>query len=351
MRAACSRALTHHPPETPKRALADLAEYVDPSAESDQFGSGELLERFEARIATELGKEAVVFMPSGTMAQQIALRIWCDRRRLTTIAFHPLSHLEVHESQAPAMLHGLRALHAGSKVRLMTPADVAALTDPVAALLIELPQRDLGTQLPEWDDLLATCALARERGMRVHLDGARLWEAAPHYGRSHAEIAAQFVSVYVSFYKGLGAIAGSALAGDAEFIAEARVWQHRHGGRLVSIYPLALSAQRGFERYLPRMGAYRERARAIARRLAAIERIDIVPDPPHTNTFHLYIRGDRDELEGRARAVARDRGIWLFGRLAPTVSPRLWKWEFVVGESTFDLADDEITALVREVVA
>lgn len=351
LRAACSRALTHHPPRTPKDVLSDLAEYAEPDADADQFGTGATIERFEARVASELGKEAAVFMPSGTMAQQIALRIWCDRRRLTTIAFHPLSHLEVHESQAHAMLHGLRALHAGSKVRLMTPADVAALSDPVAALLIELPQRDLGTQLPEWDDLLATCALARERGMRVHLDGARLWESAPHYGRSHAEIAALFDSVYVSFYKGLGAIAGSALAGDAEFIAEARVWQHRHGGRLVSLFPLVLSAQRGFERYLPRMSAYRERARAIARRLGALERVDLVPDPPHTNTFHLFIRGDRDELEARAHAIARERGVWIFARLVPTVSPRLWKWEFVVGESTFEFDDDEITALVREVVA
>jgi len=290
-------------------------------------------------------------MPSGTMAQQIALRIWCDRRGVPTFAYHPLSHLNIHEEQAHAMLHGLRALYAGTWTRLMRPADLEALADPLAALLVELPQRDLGSQLPEWDDLTALCDLARKRGARLHLDGARLWEAAPHYGKSHAEIAALFDSVYVSFYKGLGAIAGSALAGDTEFIAEARVWQHRHGGRLVSLYPLALSAQRGFERQLPKMAAWRERARKIAPLLDELRGVIVVPNPPHTNTFHLFIHGEAQELEARAHAIAKERGIWVFARLAPTVMPVVWKWEFVVGDATAEVSDDEIVAIVREIVA
>ena len=72
----------------------------------------------------------------------------------------------------------------------------------------------------------------------MHMDGARLWESAPFYGRSYAEIAALFDTVYVSFYKGVGAIAGAALAGPADFIAEARVWQRRHGGDLVNSTPM-----------------------------------------------------------------------------------------------------------------
>jgi threonine aldolase len=328
-----------------------LAEYADPALDADRYGAGEIVERFERRIAAELGKEAAVLMPSGTMAQQIALRIWCDRRGIETFAYHPLSHLNLHEAQAFAMLHGLRALHAGGPTRLMQLADLEAIADPLAALLVELPQRDLGGQLPAWDELTALCDLARKRGTRLHLDGARLWESAPHYGRSHAEIAALFDSVYVSFYKGLGAIAGSALAGDADFIAEARVWQHRHGGRLVSIYPLALSAQRGFERQLPKMAAWRERARTIAPLLDEIRGVIVVPNPPHTNMFHLFIHGEAEELEARAHAIARERGIWVFARLAPTVMPVVWKWEFVVGDATADVSDDEIVAIVREIVA
>ena len=94
-----------------------------------------------------------------------------------------------------------------------------------------MPQREIGGQLPSWSDLEAQVAWARDRGVAVHMDGARLWESGPFYERSYAEIAALFDSVYVSFYKGIGAIAGAALSGPAPFIGEARLWQRRSGGR------------------------------------------------------------------------------------------------------------------------
>jgi threonine aldolase len=140
------------------------------------------------------------------------------------------------------------------------------------------------------------------------------------------------------------------LAGDAAFVAEARAWQHRHGGRLVTIAPLALSALRGFETNLPKMRAYRERAIAIAARLATIDGVDVVPGPPHTNTFHVFLRGDREALEARAHAYAREHGTFVFARLAPTAVPALQKWEFVVGDATMALSVDDIGRAVRDVV-
>lgn len=329
--------------------LEELAAATPPDFLSDAYGSGDALAAFENRIAAELGKEAAVFMPSGTMAQQIALRVWSERTGRRTIAFHPACHLEIHEARAYSLLHGLQALTCGAPGSLMTLRDLQALADPLAALLVELPQREIGGQLPEWDDLQALCAAARERGAKLHLDGARLWEAAPHYGRSHAEIAALFDSAYVSFYKGLGAIAGAALASDAATIAEARAWQHRHGGRLVAIYPLLLSAQLGYERNLAKMGAYRTRARELAARLAELEGLAIVPDPPPTNMFHVFLRGERAALEARAHGFARARGTFVFARLAPTALPDVQKWEFVVGDATMDLAVNEVVEAVRAV--
>jgi len=288
-------------------------------------------------------------MPSGTMAQQIALRIWCDAAHVPTIAYHPLSHLEIHESRGYAMLHGLRALTVGPQTRLMTVDDVRAIAEPLGAFLVEIPQREIGAQLSAWDDLVAICAAARETGAKLHLDGARLWEAAPYYGRSHAEIAALFDSVYVSFYKGLGAMAGAMLAGDAGFIAQARTWQHRHGGRLVSIAPIALSAQLGFERKVGMMGAYFERAKAIASALEGTRGLAIVPNPPQTNTFHIFMDGTNAELERRAHDHARETGTFAFARLAPTTNPDVAKWEFVVGDATMQLDVDTIVATVRAV--
>lgn len=315
------------------------------------YGNGDALAAFEATVAAELGKAAAVFMPSGTMAQQIALRVWAERTGRRAVAFHPTCHLEIHEAKGYAFLHGLRALTCGAPGSLMTLADFEAVHDPLAALLIELPQREIGGRLPAWDELEALCAAARARGAKLHLDGARLWEAAPHYERTHAEIAALFDSVYVSFYKGLGAIAGAMLAGDAETIAQARVWQHRHGGRLVALYPLWLSAQLGFERNLAKMGAYRQRAVEIAARLANIDGLEIVPEPPQTNMFHVFLRGERAELERRAHEFARATGTFVFARLAPTVQPQVQKWEFVVGDATLSLSVDDVVAPVRALVA
>jgi threonine aldolase len=329
--------------------LDELAAATPPELVADVYGTGVALAAFEARIAAELGKEAAVFMPSGTMAQQIALRIWSERTGRMTVAFHPTCHLEIHEARAYSLLHGLRALTCGAPGSLMTLADFRALADPLAALLIELPQREIGGQLPAWEDLEALCAAARERGAKLHLDGARLWEAAPYYGHSHAEIASLFDSVYVSFYKGLGAIAGAVLASDAATIAEARVWQHRHGGRLVALYPLLISAQLAFERNVGKMAAYRDRALEIATRLAGVEAVDIVPDPPQTNMFHVFLYGDKDALEARAHAFAREHGIFTFARLSPTVQPGVCKWEFVVGDATLELAVDEVVAAIRAI--
>jgi threonine aldolase len=349
LRDSSARFLTHHRPRAPRDLFAELAETTPAGLVSDKYGDAPWLADFEARIAAELGKEAAVFMPSGTMAQQIALRIWCDRAGTPTIAYHPLSHLEIHESRGYAMLHGLRALTVGAQTRLMTAADVRAIADPVGAFLVELPQREIGAQLSEWDDLVEICAAARETGARVHLDGARLWEAAPYYNRSHVEIAGLFDSVYVSFYKGLGAIAGAMLAGDSDFISLARVWQHRHGGRLVSIAPIALSARLGFERNAGRMRTYFDRAREIAAGIVTIDGLSIVPNPPQTNTFHIFLRGSATELEERAHAYARETGTFAFGRLAPTADPGVAKWEFVVGDATMELEPRDVLEAVRAI--
>src|SRR5579859_4409439 len=94
VRRHCTRFLTHHYPITPKQMLSQLAEAAADS-EPDHYGSGDLISGFEQNIAGLLGKEAAVFMPSGTMCQQIALRIWADRSQHSAIAFHPTCHLEL----------------------------------------------------------------------------------------------------------------------------------------------------------------------------------------------------------------------------------------------------------------
>ena len=131
---------------------------------------------------------------------------------------------------------GLRAELVGDRDRLITLADLQELQVRLGALLLELPQREIGGRLPEWDELVGQIEWARARDVPTHLDGARIWEAAPYYGRPHAELAGLFDTVYVSLYKGLGGIGGSVLAGPAELIAQARVWRRRHGGTLPNLF-------------------------------------------------------------------------------------------------------------------
>jgi threonine aldolase len=352
IRARCEHALSHHGPlrERPHRVLAELAETIAADLLPDRYGGGSWLAAFEEEVARLLGKEAAVFMPSGTMAQQIALRIWSDRAREKRVAFHPRCHLEAHEEKGYQMLHGLCAVLVGSPHALMRLSDVEKIVEPIAALLLELPQRDLGGVLPTWEQLGEIVAWARARGVALHLDGARLWETKPFYARSYAEIAAPFASVYVSFYKGLGGIAGCVLAGPKDFIAEARVWQRRHGGTLAQTYPLALAAREAMRIRLGRMDAYVAAAVSLAKRLSKVVDIEVVPEAPQTNMMHLFLRGDRERIEAAALAIADEKRIWLFSSLQRTSSPSTWLFELSIGDAALELGEDRVVAVLSELV-
>ena len=335
----------------PRERLHALAEATGEDERADRYGSGERIEQLEQRVAAILGKEAAVFMPSGTMAQQIALRIWCERRGTGTVAFHPTCHLELHEEKGYARLHGLHGKLVGGPNRLITLADLERIREPLAALLLELPQREIGGLLPAWDDLRAQVEWARGRTIAVHLDGARLWEAQPFYDRPHEEIAALFDSVYVSFYKGLGGMAGAALAADADVVAEARIWQRRQGGNLVTMHPYVVAAETALDARLERMPVYAAHARAITAALAGVEGIEVVPDPPQTPLFHVLLRGDRERLADAALGTAEERKVFLFADPDSTTSPSWQKLEVMVGEVTLALEPDEVAALFAEVLA
>ncbi|HEY6963354.1 MAG TPA: beta-eliminating lyase-related protein [Gaiellaceae bacterium] len=312
----------------------------------DRYGEGGSVERLEGRVAGLLGKDAAVWMPSGTMAQQIALRIHADARSRRAVAFHPYCHLDTHEERGYAVLHGLHAVHLGSRERLVRAADVEALREPVAAVLLEIPQRDLGGQVPEREDLVATCEAARARGAALHLDGARLWQC-PDPG----EIAALFDTVYVSLYKDLGAPAGCVLAGPADFVAEARVWQIRHGGRMFSVAPLVEPAERALDEVLPRMGELRAHARESAAALNDLDGVTILPCPPHAAMFHAFVRRPLDALNDAVTAVARETGVWPGCRGGATEDPEVQRCEVTATIASLAVPVGETVALWRDVLS
>ena len=349
--ARCTRFVSGHGVMRPRAALAEIVDAIDDDEIADMYGAGATIGAFEAELAELLGKEAAVFMPSGTVAQLIAVRVWAERARRPVIAWHPTCHLEIHEQAAYSALHGLRSRLVGDRNRLITLADLEGIAEPVAALLLELPQREIGGQLPEWDDLVAQTEWARGRGLARHLDGARLWEAAPHYGRTPGEVAALFDTVYVSMYKAPGGIAGAALAGPADVMAEARVWLRRHGANLIHLFPYVLSARLNLRKRLPRMAGYRDRAISLAAALTALPGVRVLPDPPQTRMFHLYLPGDRDQLIAGSAAIAERDGVLLFRNLRTTDMPGYHVAELSVGDATEALTDAEIAGLFGQVLA
>ncbi|PWS41966.1 threonine aldolase, partial [Streptomyces sp. ZEA17I] len=255
---------------------------------------------------------------TGTMAQQVALRCWAGRTGDATVALHPLAHPELHEQGALAAVSGLRTVHPTSAPRMPSAQEVRDHPEPFGTLMLELPLRDAGFALPTWDELEATVAAARERDAVVHLDGARLWECGPHFGRGLEEIAGLADSVYVSFYKSLDGLSGAALAGPSALVEEARVWRHRYGGQLFQQYPAALSALIGLDRELPRLPSYVAHAKVVAGAMAegfaaaGVPWFRVNPEPPHTHQFQVWLPYGAGVLDEASLRQAEETGVTLF---------------------------------------
>ncbi len=308
-KAACDRILSGVRELRIGERLAVLAAAGDD--EPDVYGTGGPVTALEQRVAGLLGTAAALFFPTGTMAQQVALRCWAGRTGNPAVAMHPLVHLEVHERQAYAVLSGLNAVWPTRQPRHPTAEEVREQEEPFGTLLLELPLREAGYLLPTWEELSAVVAAARGRGARVHFDGARLWESTAYLGRDLAEIAGLADSVYVSFYKTLGGISGAALAGPADLIAQARAWRHRYGGHLFQQWPAALAALVGLDTVLPRLPEYVRHARTVAAALARVPGARVHPDPPHTHQFQWWLPYPAEALEDAALRLAEADRTWL----------------------------------------
>ncbi|WP_339074682.1 threonine aldolase family protein [Teredinibacter turnerae] len=285
----CRYRLNRHLPRSMAQRLQELIPLASKFDQPDVYGKGAIINEFETQVAEIVGQPAALFLPSGTMAQPMALRIWAEHKGNPRVAFHPTSHLELHEQHAYAELHQLEAVLVGDLASVVSLADLQQITDPVAAVLLELPMREIGGQLPTWAELQAQSQWAKENDIALHMDGARVWSCPSYYQRSLAEIGNLFDSVYVSFYKDLDGISGAMLCGPEDFIQQARIWLRRCGGNLYAMYPDILAARLGLEKQLPRMPEYVAKTEKLARCFAAHPVFQIIPEQPPCNLFHLVV--------------------------------------------------------------
>ncbi len=347
---ACKEVVFGTPRQTPAQAMTYLAQATQELGidEWDVYGERGAVARLEEEVAGLLGKPAAAMFPSGIMAQQAALRVHAERRGSRRVGIPELSHLLQHEDDGPRLMHDFRFEHLSAGRALPTVADVERLGAGLAAILLELPLRDAGCLLPPWEDLVAVTTTARDLGAAVHLDGARIWESQPFYDRPLAEIAGVADSVYVSFYKGVGGLAGACLAGEPDVVEEARRWRKRMGGTLYHLTPYAVAALAGLRDHLPRMGEYVAWGRVLATHLGDVG-VRVHPDPPHANTFELFAEDDADVINERVIAFMERTGIQPCGRWRPAAVPGLATCEVAVHAAAVPREAAEVAAWLGEV--
>ena len=284
-------------PTGPMRLAMANAEVGD-----DVCGDDPTVQRLEEATAECLGKPAAVFMPSGTMANQVAIKVHTSPG--DEIVIESQAHMYWYETGAPAALSGVmcqlidteRGIFTGDELRgvLRHPDQHYARTSLVC--VENTHNRGGGTIWPT-AQLAAVEWVAREAGLAMHLDGARLWNASVASGVSEAEYATYFDSVSVCFSKGLGAPIGSVLVGEADFIAEARRFRKMFGGGMRQVGIIAAGALYALENHRERLANDHAMAQALAAGLAEIKGITIDPASVETNLVFFDVAGDRaDDL-------------------------------------------------------
>jgi threonine aldolase len=341
----CDRVLSHGRHPTMRERLTRLEPYGLDGL-PDMYGDGPVA-RLEQRVAELLGTEDAAFFPTGTMAQQIALRCWAGRTGNATVALHPRSHPELHEGGALGAVSGLRTVHPTREERLPDAAEIRSCEEPFGTLMLELPLRDAGFVLPSWAELTESVTAAREQDAVVHFDGARLWECTPHFGRPLPEIAGPADSVYVSFYKSLGGVSGAALCASADLVAEARTWRHRYGGLPFQQWPAALAALYGLDHELPRLPAYVAHAKVVATVLRnaladATPFFRVHPAVPCTHQFQLWLPYPAETLNDAALRQAEETRTAVFGSWRDSSLPGLSVTEVTVASSALEWSAEDV---------
>jgi len=285
----------------------------------DQYGEDPSVNRLQERIAELLGKEAALFVPSGTMANQIALKILT--RPGDDVVVGEEAHIVWHESGAAAANSGVQFTVVG-RGGLFTAADLHAaykppghiVFPPTTLVAIEnTHNRGGGVVFPQ-SEAVAICETARELGMASYLDGARLFNTAAATGRSLAELAAPFDFISVALSKGLGCPVGSLIGGRYAGIVRARRARRMFGGAMRQSGILAVAGLYALDHNLARLGEDHVNAKILAERLAGLRgvRLDLATVQSNIVIFRME-EGTPDAAAIVARAQEMGVLISAFG--------------------------------------
>jgi threonine aldolase len=316
----------------------------------DVYGDDPTVRALEERTASLLGKEAAVFMPTGTMTNQVALRSHTEAG--DEILADVGAHIFTSEGGAPAGLSGILVRPLPGENGIFTAEDVRGAvrahhrfspkTIPAPTKLVEIENTHNGGGGTVWplDRIQEVSEAARSLGLALHLDGARLWNATAASGIPESRYASYFDTVSVCFSKGLGAPVGSALAGTAAFVERARRFKQMFGGGFRQAGVLAAAALYALEHHRGELEADHRKARRLADALAEIEGVEIDPSRAETNILRFQLTA-----MGAVELVERcyERGVHLLVQGPDRVRAVLHR------DISFEQVDEAIT-IFRDVL-
>lgn len=290
-------------PSDAMRAAMAAAEVGDDVLDGDPT-----VARLEEVAAAWLGKERALYVPSGTMANQIALGAWT--RPGDEILVQRFAHVTTFESGAAGYLHGLQSMTLGGLDGRMDPDEVRGVLRPdflhcprTALICLEQTHNMAGGRVLPLAEVEAIAAIARENGIPLHLDGARLANAVVASGVPAPTWGALADSVSICLSKGLGAPVGSLIVGDAAFIERAVLVRKRLGGWMRQAGHLAAAGLIALQENVERLAADHELARQVAARLGALPGLSADPADVHTNIVMVDVTDERHDAASLAAAL------------------------------------------------
>jgi len=281
----------------------------------DSFARGGTVERLEHRFAELLGKEAAVFMPTGTLANHLAIRRLCGVKPRAVVPEQ--SHLYNDTGDCVPRLSGINLMPLASGCPYFTLAELheavqrsvtGRVQSPVGAVMIESPMRRQHGQIMPYEDIVAVTRHCKAQGIATHLDGARLYMMAAATGISPQQYASHFDTVYVSLYKYFGAPFGAILAGPGAYLDDLYHERRMFGGGLASASLAAALALKGLEGFTERFGAAMAKGTDLIDCLNEHEGIRVGRFPHGSNIFPVEL-DPRVDIETFLAAM---RHSWIF---------------------------------------
>jgi threonine aldolase len=276
----------------------------------DVFGEDPTVNRLQKRVAELLGKEAALFVPSGTQSNQLCVKVHTQPG--DEVLGDSLCHIFNNEAGGPAILSGVTCTAINGKDGIL---DVSQLEDQIKPpddhlvhtrlVTLENTHNHGGGRVYPLDKIQAISRWAQKNGLAMHMDGARLWNAIVRTGIPAADWAQPFDSVSVCFSKGLGAPIGSALAGSAAFVAQARKWRKIMGGGMRQAGIAAAAALYAVDHHIERLAEDHLNAQILARAIAEVPCLTLVPRHVETNLVWFEVDPEFGTSKHVAATLAR----------------------------------------------